>query len=86
MKATVKGVQNVDYVSKRTNERVTGRSLHILYKDSNVTGDACDSVFFSDRLGIKDVDAVKPGDIVDIEYNNRGFVCGLTISISAPAK
>lgn len=79
MKANVYGVQNVDYVSKKTGEQVKGINLHCLCKDSQVVGEAAITVFLSDRLGISEAYSIQPGMQVDVEYNSRGYVCGLSI-------
>ena len=79
MKARVLGVQSVDYVSRRTGQPVKGVSFHIAYKDNNVRGEAVSDVFVSDNLGISGVMDIAPGDNIDVEYNNRGYVCGLAV-------
>lgn len=79
MKLRVLGTQQVDYVSKKTGEPVVGVTLHCVYKDSQVTGEAVDSVFISERLGIPGLDAIQPGMTVDVEYNRRGYVSGLSV-------
>lgn len=81
MKATVLGTQLVDYVSKRTNQPVKGFTLFVAYRDSQVTGHSVSNVFISDNLGIPGVIDIKPGSYVDVEYNNRGFVCGLEVLV-----
>lgn len=43
------GIQFIDYVSKKTNQRVQGRKVFYTYEDRNVSGKACDNVFLSDR-------------------------------------
>lgn len=79
MKAKVLGTQIVDYVSKKTNENVKGVTLYCVYKDPHVTGEAADGIFVSDKLGLSSVYDIQPGQMVDIIYNNRGYVCDLLI-------
>ncbi|OUQ21797.1 hypothetical protein B5E84_00605 [Lachnoclostridium sp. An14] len=79
MKVKVFGVQNVDYVSKRTNEPVKGRTFHCIFKDPQVVGDAVDAIFVSDRLSIPGLYDIQPGAALDIEYNSRGSVCGVQV-------
>ncbi len=79
MKARVLGIQSVDYVSRRTGQPVKGITLHVSHKDQQVTGDAVCNVFVSDNLGIAGLSNIAVGVNVDVEYNNRGYVCGLAI-------
>ena len=79
MKAKVLGTQCVDYVSKKTGNPVKGVTLHVSHKDSQVRGEAVSSPFISDNLAIPGIGDVRPGMVVDIEYNNRGYVCGVEI-------
>lgn len=79
MKVKVVGVQSVDYISRKTNEPVKGRTLHCVYKDPQVTGEAATGIFVSDKLGITSLNDVTPGMMVNVEYNNRGFVCDMAI-------
>lgn len=87
MKAKVLGIQQVNYTSKKTGQPVIGTTLHCSYKDSNTFGEAVDSIFISDNLGLKTViDSIVIGTLVDVEYNNRGYLNDLAIiSQSAPA-
>lgn len=79
MRAKVLGTQTVDYVSKRTGEPVKGITFHVTYKDQQVRGEACDNVFVSDNLGIPGLVNIIPGSVIDVEYNKRGYVCGLAV-------
>ena len=40
-------------------------------------GEAVDSIFVSDNLGLDFLYQILPGDEVNIEYNNRGYVCNV---------
>ena len=79
MKATVLGIQNVNYVSKKTGNPVSGVTLHCSFKDPSVRGDAVDGIFVSDNLGLSVLADIKPGDSIDIETNLRGYVQNVTI-------
>lgn len=77
MKVKVLGVQFVDYTSRKTGKSVKGITLHSCYPDSQVKGEAVDPIFVSDNLGLDFLYQILPGDVVDIEYNNRGYVCNV---------
>lgn len=79
MKAIVLGTQVVDYVSRKTNQPVKGYTLSVAYKNSQVQGHEVSNVFISDNLGIPGIIGIRSGACVNIEYNNRGYVCGLEV-------
>lgn len=79
MKVKVLGVQAVNYKSRKTGEWVVGTTLHSVFNDAQVTGQAVSGIFVSDRLGISSVSDIRPGMEVDIQYNNRGYVCDVAI-------
>lgn len=79
MKVEVLGIQTVDYVSRKTGNPVKGVTLHSAFKDIQVTGRAVSSIFVSDNLEIACLKEIKVGSIVDVQYNNRGYVCDLEI-------
>lgn len=79
MKAVVVGIQEVDYTSRKTGQPVKGVTLYCNYKDAQVKGDAADGIFVSDNLGIDFVHSLQPGDVIDIQYNNRGYVADVNI-------
>lgn len=79
MKVVVLGVQTVDYVSRKTGNPVKGVTLHAKHKDSQVVGEAVTNIFISDNLNLPCIPDLAPGQIVDVEYNNRGFVCDARI-------
>lgn len=79
MKVKVLGIQAVDYTSRKTGNPVKGVTLHSAFKDAQVEGESVSSIFVSDNLGIKCVAEIRPGMLVDVEYNNRGYVCDLAI-------
>jgi hypothetical protein len=83
MKAKILGIQGVNYVSKRTGNPVKGTSFHVSLRDPNVRGEAVRTVFVSDNLSIPDIVNIIPGTNIDVEYDYRGYVCGLTV---LPAK
>lgn len=79
MKVKVLGIQAVDYVSRKTGNPVKGVTLHSVFKDPQVTGEAVSSIFVSDNLNLSSVGQIQPGQVVNVEYNNRGFVCDVEI-------
>lgn len=79
MKVKVLGIQMVDYVSRKTGNPVKGTTLHSVFKDVNVSGQAVSGIFVSDNLGISCISDIRPGMEVDIQYNNRGYVCDVAI-------
>lgn len=80
MKKTVLGVQKVDYISKKTGEPVRGITLHCSCKDADVIGEAVESLFVSDRLDCtENLYSIQPGQVVDVEYNRRGYVADVTV-------
>lgn len=78
MKVTVLGVQTVDYI-KKSGEPCKGVTLHTVFKDGQVVGDAVETVFINDNLGIACAYDVKPGMEVNLEYNRRGYLADLSI-------
>lgn len=79
MKAKVLGIQTVDYVSRKTGNPVKGVTLHCAFKDAQVVGEAVDGIFISDNLKLGSVSEIHVGQMVDVSYNNRGYVCDLAI-------
>lgn len=79
MKCEVLGTQAVDYVSRKTGNPVKGVTLHVKHRDAQVYGEAVSNIFVSDNLGLDCIADVKPGYIIDVEYNNRGYVAGVTV-------
>lgn len=78
MKVTVVGTQRVDYV-KKNGEPCKGVTLHTVFKDGQVKGDAVDTIFVNDNLDIACVYDIEPGMEVDIAYNRRGYVAEISI-------
>lgn len=79
MKVKVLGVTAVDYTSKKTGQPVKGVTLHSSFKDAQTQGEAVDSIFISDNLGLSCVSEIRPGMMVNVEFNNRGYVAGVEI-------
>lgn len=77
MKYKVLGIKKINYTSKRTNLPVKGVELHTVFKDSEVYGSAVNPIFVSENLGADVLASINPGDMVSIEYNNRGYVAGI---------
>lgn len=86
MFVTVLGTQVIAYTSKKTGLPVSGVSLHCCFKDNNVFGEAVDSIFVSDNLGIrKMVETIQPGTQVDLQTNFRGSVVGVVPFTGSPS-
>lgn len=72
----VLGIEPVDYVSKKTNNRVTGKNLHVCSEFSvkqterGCTGFRVESVFVKNEI----CPDVKAGDQVEFLYNRFGSV------------
>lgn len=79
MKVKILGIQNVDYVSRKTGNPVVGVTLHTSFSDAQTLGTAVDKIFISDNLHLPCIKDLAIGQTVDIEYNNRGFVCGCEV-------
>lgn len=87
MKAKVLGIQDVDYISRKTGNPVVGVMLHVCFKDSQVIGEATDNVFVSDNLGLRrTLDSMNPGCFVDVVYNRRGSVADIILLEDASQK
>ena len=65
------GVKNVDYVSKKTGNRVTGFNLFVTHEEDGVEGLASDRIFVS-TSNIDFEPAV--GVLCDVRYNRFGSV------------
>ena len=88
MKATIKGLQKVDYVSKKTGQPVDGVTFHIEREnDEDVTGSACEQLFInSERL--QNLGVAVPvakfketvGKKLEFEYNRFGMIAAMVIA------
>ena len=58
---------------------IVGVTLHTSFSDAQTLGTAVDKIFISDNLHLPCIKDLAIGQTVDIEYNNRGFVCGCEI-------
>ena len=83
MKYKVLGVKRISYTSKKTNLPVKGLEIHTVFRDSDVYGSAVCPIFLSENLGADVVNSINPGDYVNVEYNNRGYVAAVE-KVSAP--
>lgn len=66
------GIQNVDYVSKKTSNRVTGVRLHCSYERRDCEG-VCVEQFFCKTSAFPD-GVPQLGDEVDLLFNRYGNV------------
>lgn len=74
MRKKLVGKQAVDYVSKKTNNPVTGVSLHVVGEDSRVEGMAVETIFVSTKSEKMYDDAMKCplGCEIEVSYNRWG--------------
>ena len=87
MKTTIKGIEKVDYFSKKNNRQVDGVRFHVEYKDPNVVG-ACVEAIFIGSQALENMGVVIPDDkykevigrTLEIEYNKRGYPQHVLIS------
>lgn len=71
------GVQSVDYVSRKTNNQVTGVNLHciVLGDGENLDGQAVERIFISSKSSAyNDVKSLKLGCTFSMYYNRYGNV------------
>lgn len=73
MTVEVVGIQDVNYVSRKTNNPVSGTTFHVTYPKEGVEGVVCESIFVSSRSDIQ-VAGIRVGDTVDLSYNRYGSV------------
>lgn len=67
------GRQNVDYISRKTQEPVKGVSLHCVGARNNVEGEAVETIFISAKSGLFDEVAKMPiGTKIRVSYNRYG--------------
>ena len=69
------GKTGVDYVSKKTNQRVVGINLHCSYEDRNTEGVAVERVYISSRADFyPEIQKAPLGAEVEFFYNRWGNV------------
>lgn len=69
------GKQDVDYISRKTNQPVVGITLHCLGKNSRVDGESVETVFVSARADSYDFAKSQPiGGMINVSYNRWGNV------------
>ncbi len=74
------GKEKVDYLSKKTNQQVSGVRLHVLQADVRVEGFAAEGVFISSKYANYDEVANLPlGSEIIIIYNRFGSVQDIQI-------
>ena len=80
MRKKIVGKQNVDYVSKKTNQQVTGLTLHCVSEDSRVSGLAVETIFLSSKAGyFNEVLNFPLNSEIDCSYNRWGNVDTITL-------
>lgn len=70
------GLEDVNYISKKTGKPVTGKKLHLTYDSEKVLGCAVESVFVNKEV----YEDVKAGDKIELFYNKFGQVDKMYIS------
>lgn len=73
---TVIGIENVSYVSKKTNQPVVGTRLHLTYEQEGVEGLCVESVFCGSTI---DTDRLTTGDQIEVYYNKFGRVSDIGV-------
>lgn len=71
MKYIVLGIQQVNYTSAKTGQKVQGENLHCKYTQKNVVGEAVEKIYVSSNI---DSPVVSVGDEVEVFYNKFGRV------------
>lgn len=81
MNLKITGIEKVDY-SKRDGKEVHGTSIHGIVQDAtfnkDVVGQLTDKLWVSDGSRVV-LPAVKPDDVIHVEYNRRGWVDSITL-------
>lgn len=82
MKVKVVGISNVSYTSKRTNQLVEGKTLHVVRKaekDGDI-GELTDTIFVSQKSNvINQLPKIKLGSEINIYYNRYGAVDDIAV-------
>lgn len=87
MKMTIKGIERVQYYSKKNDRDVDGVRFHVEGVDPNVVGSAVEGVYVS-TTALQNMGCVisenQYSDIIgctlDVEYNRFGSIASLVIS------
>ena len=75
MKKIIVGKENVDYISKKTNEPVKGITLHTIGADQRVQGHACETIFISIKSPMYEQVLNYPIESeITVQYNRWGSV------------
>lgn len=77
MKVTVVGIETIDYVSRKTNERVEGYRLYCSDPSTSprVKGNVTQDFFISSRKAVyQDVPRIPLGIAIDMYFDNYGNV------------
>lgn len=78
MVAKIVGKETVDYVSKKTNNRVEGMKFHILSSNPGVQGKQAESVYISKQAAFyADVSGLPLESEVELYFNRWGNVDGM---------
>lgn len=77
MKVKVVGISNVSYTSKKTNQLVEGKTLHVVSKATREgdLGELTDTIFISVKANcFSQVAKLKLGSSINVLYNRYGSV------------
>lgn len=75
MKKTLLGIENIDYMSRKSGNPVKGVSLHVMGESSRVKGHGVETIFVSSNAGYyEDVLQLPLGCELDVQYNRYGSV------------
>lgn len=85
MKAVIVGLEKIDY-KKTDGTEVDSVRIHVERKDPNVVGTCVEPIYISTKA-LSNLGIAIPEDkyedyleaVVEIEYNNRGFIAGFAI-------
>lgn len=82
MRAQLAGYLKLDFQSG--NDHVQGTQLFIVYSDltSDVVGNRVDKVFVKKQIALP---TLKPGDLLEISYNNKGKAEAVSVVTTAKA-
>lgn len=78
MRIKICGIAEVNYISKKTGNPITGQKVYFTFLDQDVRGEACDTAFLRVEQMV-DPDIVLPAT-ADLYYNKYGGIDELIIS------
>ena len=78
MKVKVIGIEDVDYISKRTNQRVNGKRIHYVYDidEKKGFGQKAENSYVSAVI----CNGLAVGDCIELFYNRFGSVSDIRLA------